>query len=168
MANEFQKQQVDLYYLGGLNDDVSPQYMTTGGDAYLIPPVGESIRIEMYKAEDLMRKYNVHNNTFLSLAKPGTPSIAAMEAKPLTSYSRDELLMALSRMAAAPVAETPVDFGNEPDAHPQEPAEIVDVPPQELPSPDNEAALKAAEADDDTEVFPEHTTRRPTKASKAK
>ncbi len=96
MATPISKRIVDLFYLGGLIDNDGPQYVTAGGQAFVLPPQGESLRLELYKAEDLMRRYNTKGHTVFSLTKVPCTGASAPERKPIHPRRTDDDAQPLS------------------------------------------------------------------------
>jgi hypothetical protein len=172
MASQETMKDVNLYYLGGLPEDDGPQYVICGGETFVLPPKGESLRIPLYKAEDLMRRYNVKGAFMFSLTKLGTAPTPAPERK----FTRDELLMMLSNMPAESEEEVELDLSGEPDAQLAETS--LEVPPGENDEPASEepveetqpeAAQEPAPATEPTpksETAPAPRTRKKTEGAK--
>ena len=133
MATVLSKEITNLYYLGGLIDNDGPQYVTAGGQAFVLPPPGESLRIEAYKAHDLIQRYNIKGSIIFSLSPTGGTHTPAAKRE----FTRDELLEMLAKLAPSPVEETPVTFDDEPDAH------LVDTP---TPEPESTPGAKGNKA----------------------
>ena len=164
MASQETMKDVNLYYLGGLPEDDGPQYVICGGEAFVLPPKGESLRIPLYKAEDLMRRYNVKGAFMFSLTKLGTAPAPAQERK----FTRDELLMMLSKLPAEDESDVELDLSGEPDAPVTEislevPSGENDEPASEEPVEETEAAPKS-----ETDTAPAPKGKGKSKANGAK
>lgn len=152
MASDYAKEIIDLYYVGGLSDNDGPQFITTGGEALIVPPIGESLRLPRYKAEDIISRYNVKGVNPFSYSKD--PTVTAPANK---EFTREELLAMLAKLSAPsgmavpvmvvdPVEEVQLDLTGEPDAEPTpEPA------PEPTPAPAVSRSKKKDQAPAKTE-----------------
>lgn len=149
MASEAAKKIVDLFYLGGVGSRPgSPAYVSVGGDAYVLPEPGTPLRVPLFVAQDIIKKYNDRFVKF-SLQPHTAPVVAAPATR---EFTREELLEMLARFNPPAEDSAVPDFlEGQPDA---------DLTPEPTPTP---APRKGSKKAATTEQEPSADAKEPAK-----